>query len=391
MKFGHDLAKVRRPRVPRLPRMPKPRPRARAPDARTREDPTVASQVVNVSDPEWAPYFIQYKTLKQHIKAIRAETDANGSQDGSPCRSAGGDSSQAGSPAPAGRARATTEDRAGLEDTGAPAAQRKTMSESAPEVAFFRALRAELQKSSKFFTSAEHVLEIRRERVHEALRMLKRAAEPCGALCKPGLLEDDDARALAACVAYYRDLLLLENYAIINYCGFSKILKKHDKRTGFATRSQFMRICVAPQPFTLHPRLLDMIKEAEDLYKEMGAAAKAARDDRAARSAQAAGEPPKPAAAAPTSPPCPRDESDFIDAILNLRTETSKIRAAEDLRATAGDTPPPTGDGAAFPFASVSPARPAPNAAAVAASPPFPVLVDRAADGDAPAAKRQKA
>ena len=72
-------------------------------------------------------------------------------------------------------------------------------------------------------------------------------------------------------------------------------------------------------------------------------------------------------------------------------TETSKIRAAEDHRATAGDTPPPTGDGAAFPFASVSPARPAPNAAAVAASPPFPVLVDRAADGDAPAAKRQKA
>ena len=156
----------------------------------------MASQVVNVSDPEWAPYFIQYKTLKQHIKAIRAETDANGSQDGSPCRSAGGDSSPAGSPAAAGRARATTEDRAGLEDT-----QRKTMSESAPEVAFFRALRAELQKSSKFFTSAEHVLEIRRERVHEALRMLKRAAEPCGALCKPGLLEDDDARALAACVA----------------------------------------------------------------------------------------------------------------------------------------------------------------------------------------------
>ena len=156
----------------------------------------MASQVVNVSDPEWAPYFIQYKTLKQHIKAIRAETDATGSQDGSPCRSAGGDSSPAGSPAPAGRARATTEDRAGLEDT-----QRKTMSESAPEVAFFRALRAELQKSSKFFTSAERVLEIRRERVREALRMLKRAAEPCGALCKPGLLEDDDARALAACVA----------------------------------------------------------------------------------------------------------------------------------------------------------------------------------------------
>ena len=288
----------------------------------------MASQVVNVSDPEWAPYFIQYKTLKQHIKAIRAETDANGSQDGSPCRSAGGDSSRAGSPAAAGRARATTEDRAGLEDATLPAAQRKTMSESAPEVAFFRALRAELQKSSKFFTSAERVLEIRRERVHEALRMLKRAAEPCGALCKPGLLEDDDARALAACVAYYRDLLLLENYAIINYCGFSKILKKHDKQTGFTTRTQFMRVCVAPQPFTRYPRLMEMIREAEDLYRDIAAASDRIRGTRSV-------DPP------PLSPSSSSQqlstlggvgaaETDALDAILNLREAASRIREGEE-------------------------------------------------------------
>jgi len=30
----------------------------------------------------------------------------------------------------------------------------------------------------------------------------------------------------------YQDLLLLENYAVMNYCGFSKIVKKHDKLTG---------------------------------------------------------------------------------------------------------------------------------------------------------------
>ena len=89
----------------------------------------------------------------------------------------------------------------------------------------------------------------------------------------------------------------------------------------------------------------------------------------------------------------PKDQPNRLrcDRDFHTGTETSQTRAAEDRRATAGDTPPPTGDGAAFPFASVSPARPAPNAAAVAASPPFPVLVDRAADGDAPAAKRQKA
>ena len=28
---------------------------------------------------------------------------------------------------------------------------------------------------------------------------------------------------------FYRDALMLENFAIMNYCAFSKILKKHDK------------------------------------------------------------------------------------------------------------------------------------------------------------------
>jgi hypothetical protein len=30
-------------------------------------------------------------------------------------------------------------------------------------------------------------------------------------------------------------VLLLENFAIMNYCGFSKILKKHDKLTGWVS------------------------------------------------------------------------------------------------------------------------------------------------------------
>jgi hypothetical protein len=34
---------------------------------------------------------------------------------------------------------------------------------------------------------------------------------------------------LTACVKFYRDVLMMENFAIMNYCGFSKILKKHDK------------------------------------------------------------------------------------------------------------------------------------------------------------------
>ena len=43
------------------------------------------------------------------------------------------------------------------------------------------------------------------------------------------------------------DLLMLENYAVLNYCGLSKILKKHDKCTGFVTREKFMMNMVVRQ------------------------------------------------------------------------------------------------------------------------------------------------
>ena len=398
-----------------------------------------------MSDPEWAPYFIQYKLLKKYIKAIRDFQAPNVAAAAAAAVAPDGDSGGGGE----GRRGATTEDRVGLENmaslgacdaapkagdgdaatSGAPG-QKTNLSKSAPEVAFFRAVRVELHKSSQFFKSAEAVLEIRRERVSEALRQLRLAAQrgPPGTAAAPprlGLLEDADERALSACVTYYRDLLLLENYAIINYCGFSKILKKHDKQTGFVTRAQFMRICVAPQPFTHYPRLLEMIKEAEELYRDIDAAARDVRISRqladqsgatastpngeggsaGAPSADEAAEAPAPPLsreasssslrdALATTPTAStprgmrRDESDFIDAILEMRSEASKIRAAEDDRG-GQSTPSPTNDDenrAAFPFASASPAQvEAPKRSLPPNSPSFPVLQA------APQAKRARA
>jgi SPX domain protein involved in polyphosphate accumulation len=52
---------------------------------------------------------------------------------------------------------------------------------------------------------------------------------------------------------------MLENYAVLNYCGLSKILKKHDKCTGFVTREKFMmnmvvrQVRVGPVSFVLGP------------------------------------------------------------------------------------------------------------------------------------------
>jgi len=270
MKFGHDLVKV-----------------------------------IGVSDPEWAPFFIQYKLLKKYIKRIRRDENAQG-----PSSALCDDDSE-------GRA----EHRVQLE----------AMTKSAPEVSFFKTLRVELKKSSHFFKSAQQVLEIRRERISEALKQL-RAASVVPEGTKATLVEDADGKALSACVTYYRDLLLLENYAIINYCGFSKILKKHDKQTGFKTRTQFMRVCVAPQPFTHYPRLLEMIKEAEELYAEIRSLTTQRAcdgDDRCDAVTDGEITAVRERFLGSRRENIRTDETDFIDAILNLRSEVRRGPAQE--------------------------------------------------------------
>lgn len=95
---------------------------------------------------------------------------------------------------------------------------------------------------------------------------------------------------LAACVKFYKDVLLLENYAIMNYCGFSKILKKHDKRTGyvlssisnkvwqtsyliiffrFSTRDAYLTKVVSQENFTKYPFIKRQLREIETIFEEI--------------------------------------------------------------------------------------------------------------------------
>jgi hypothetical protein len=67
----------------------------------------------------------------------------------------------------------------------------------------------------------------------------------------------------------YKELLLLETYAIMTYCSFSKILKKHDKVTKHNTRVAFMKNVVNKANFSHYPKLLAMITRCERLYDEV--------------------------------------------------------------------------------------------------------------------------
>eukprot|EP01032_Pedospumella_encystans_P012914 gene12914-14904_t len=182
-------------------------------------------RVVETSDPEWGPYWINYKFLKRKINEIV--------EDKGGVRVA--DQMQVRSP--------------------------EELSKSNREVEFFRLLRSELKKSSDFFASAEAIYRIRKERIWEAFKMLE----------DPEVIQDKNTwtRLLMACVKFYKDVLLIENFAIMNYCGFSKILKKHDKMTGFKTREAFMRNVMNHQNFTHYPYIMELIKEAEVLFENI--------------------------------------------------------------------------------------------------------------------------
>ena len=182
----------------------------------------------NGADPEWAPYWTNYKMLKKFLKAL-VPPDA---------------------PERAPRAEETD---------GAAAAAR--MSADPGEKAFFRLLNAELRKAVHFFDQAQLEYEIRERRVREGIAIMRGA--------NSFMVSEKWTSMAKSLYRLYKDLLLLETYAIMTYCSFSKILKKHDKVTRHVTRVSFMKNVVNKASFTHYPRLLAMISRVQRLYDEV--------------------------------------------------------------------------------------------------------------------------
>ena len=186
--------------------------------------------VASKSDPEWAPFWPNYKLLKKKIKDIVFEQEQAGNDEST---------------------------------TKVTASETTDLSKSATEVAFFKAVQVELRKSAEFFTSmVEQQYTIRRDRVREGFRQLRMEEVQF-------VPEDATTFVLRACLDVYKDLIMLENFAVMTHTAFSKILKKHDKRTGYKTREAFMQRVVAPASFARYPTLKSMLSELEQMYKQV--------------------------------------------------------------------------------------------------------------------------
>lgn len=139
--------------------------------------------------------------------------------------------------------------------------QKQAIGKSPGEVAFFKLLHSELKKAIHFFERAELEFSIREERIREGMEIMK----------KPNSIMVSEKWSLLAKSLYrlYKDLLLLETFAIMTYCSFSKILKKHDKVTGYETRVAFVANVVNKANFTNYPKVVDMISRCETLYEKV--------------------------------------------------------------------------------------------------------------------------
>ena len=143
----------------------------------------------------------------------------------------------------------------GAEDT------RENLNRSPGEVAFFKLLHAEFKKAIFFFEKAQQEFVIREERVREGSKIME----------QPNSIMVNEKWSLLAKSIFrlYKDLLLFETFAIMTYCSFSKILKKHDKVTGHNTRAAFMANIVNKANFTSYPKVLEMIRRCEALYDDV--------------------------------------------------------------------------------------------------------------------------
>jgi SPX domain len=128
-------------------------------------------------------------------------------------------------------------------------------------VAFFRLLHGEFNKVCHFFDRAQEEFVIREERVRQGMEITKQPNAP---------FKEEKWTWLAKSIyRLYKDLLLLETFSIMNLLAFSKILKKHDKTSGFDTKKAFMDNVVGKANFANYPQVLDMISRCEQLYDEV--------------------------------------------------------------------------------------------------------------------------
>jgi len=210
-------------------------------------------------NPEWQPFWINYKALKRLIKQIMKGID------------------HAEPAEKAGEEEGAQEGGSIFESKVVPIASSKSPRDSpeavpeanadvtALEKRFLQFLHAELCKTSKFFASAQDAIRRHCSLLQERVRGIEQSKD-----LFEGTMEIEYGKVMRACLHMYKETLNLEKYALFSYAGFDKILKKHDKCTRKTTRAKYMKHFVQRQDFAKYPQLLQTVSELEALFRDLG-------------------------------------------------------------------------------------------------------------------------
>lgn len=193
---------------------------------------------VDQSYEDWRPMFMSYKDLKKRLnpKSLADDVDSKDSESRDPHHE-DRDSDHETHPISFDKARSVVAVRHA----------------EAHNTAFFARFREEVDKVNDFF------LDKQEDYIIEHQQLSAKAHE----YCLPGRATRREVMRLRQRLTnFHGELVLLENFSTVNYTGFRKILKKHDKKTGLNMRDIYLKT-VLVTPFFLSDTVRKLILTTE--------------------------------------------------------------------------------------------------------------------------------
>jgi len=134
---------------------------------------------------------------------------------------------------------------------------------------FFDLLEKELDKINKFYLKTEKECAVRHTKLVKQIQIYHYNFKKKNILSKLGRHSTSKQMIMLGFQEHYRALVLLQNYRVLNFTGFTKIMKKYIKCSGNSLElKQEILSVIEDDPFYSSPMLNTLIEQAEDLATE---------------------------------------------------------------------------------------------------------------------------
>ncbi|PXF44630.1 SPX domain-containing protein 4 [Gracilariopsis chorda] len=203
--------------------------------------------VVDQSYEEWRPMFMSYKDLKKILSASLACSTPHSSEDHTNHSHSNDSTTQT----PSSKPLSTPLSPQNAQHTAQNGNKVRTAEIANSE--FFTRFRSEVEKVNEFFLDKQEDYIIEHQQLTAKMNQL---------LQPPAPTRQQIIHLRQRLTNFHGQLIVLENFSTVNYTGFRKILKKHDKKTGLNMRNIYLKT-VLITPFFLSNTVPHLIRTTE--------------------------------------------------------------------------------------------------------------------------------